>query len=181
MPLVYQAFNWSHGVYVGATMGSEVTAAAIGLKEGVRRDPMAMLPFTGYNMGDYLYHWLDIRRKIKHLPRFFHVNWFRRDSDGSYLWPGFSENMRVLEWIVNRCRGNAVGHETQIGWTPHFSEFNTDGLENFTEDDFDACMAFRRSEWQGEIISQSELFMDLYDHLPKELIFQKELLAARLS
>ena len=181
MPLIYQAFNWSHGVYVGATMGSEVTAAAIGLKAGVRRDPMAMLPFTGYNMADYFHHWLDMRRKVRHLPRFFHVNWFRKDADGKFLWPGFGDNMRVLEWIVNRCHGRIAGHETQIGWTPHWEDFNTNGLQGFDEERFDQCMAFDAAEWKAEILSQGELFLNLYDYLPKELVFQRELLAARLS
>jgi phosphoenolpyruvate carboxykinase (GTP) len=181
MPLVYQAFNWSHGVYVGATMGSEVTAAAIGLKAGVRRDPMAMLPFTGYNMADYFHHWLDMRRKVVHLPRFFHVNWFRKDENGKFLWPGFGENMRVLEWIVNRCRGRIPGHETQIGWTPDWEDFNTTGLDGFDERRFDQCMAFDAEEWKAEILSQGELFLKLYDYLPKEIVFQRELLAARLS
>lgn len=181
MPLVYQAFNWSHGVYIGATMGSETTAAAAGATGNVRRDPMAMLPFTGYNMGDYFHHWLEIRRKITHLPRFFHVNWFRKNAEGSFLWPGFSENMRVLEWIVNRCHGRVAGHETQIGWTPHFEDFETKGLPDFTHENFDECMAFHPDEWKNEILSQGELFLKLYDHLPKELVYQRELLAARLS
>lgn len=181
MPLVYQAFNWSHGVYVGATMGSEVTAAAAGLESGVRRDPMAMLPFCGYNMGDYLHHWYDMRRHLTNLPRFFHVNWFRLDEDGQYLWPGFGQNMRVLEWIVNRCRGKVAGHETRIGWRPKFSDFNSDGLPNFTHYDFEKVMAFSYDEWKKEIISQGELFMKLYDHLPKEMIYQKELFTGRLS
>ena len=181
MPLVYQAFNWSHGVYVGATMGSEMTAAAAGIIGKVRRDPMAMLPFCGYNMGAYFAHWLGMSRHITRGPRVFHVNWFRKDEDGKFLWPGYGENMRVLEWIVRRCKGGAVGHETRIGWTPHFEDFNVEGLEGFTEERFNKAMAFHHHEWKAEIISQSELFMDLYDDLPKELIFQRELLAARLS
>jgi phosphoenolpyruvate carboxykinase (GTP) len=181
MPLVYQAFNWSHGVYVGATMGSEMTAAAAGTIGKVRRDPMAMLPFCGYNMGEYFSHWLEMRRHITHLPRIFHVNWFRKDLAGKFIWPGFGENMRVLEWIVKRCHGTTVGHETQIGWTPAFEDFNLRGLPDFTQEKFRQAMAFDRSEWKAELISQGELFIDLYDHLPKELIFQRELLAARLS
>ena len=181
MPLVYQAFNWSHGVYVGATMGSEMTAAAVGTIGKVRRDPMAMLPFCGYNMGGYFSHWLEMRRYLTSLPRFFHVNWFRKDADGKFLWPGFGENMRVLEWIVKRCHGEAAGYETQIGWTPAFEDFNTDGLPGFTEEIYDRAMAFDRAEWKAELVSQGEMFIDLYDHLPKELIFQRELLAARLS
>jgi phosphoenolpyruvate carboxykinase (GTP) len=181
MPLVYQAFNWSHGVYVGATMGSEMTAAAAGTIGKVRRDPMAMLPFCGYNMGSYFGHWLEMRRYLTSLPRFFHVNWFRKDREGKFLWPGFGENMRVLEWIVKRCHGNTAGYETQIGWTPAFEDFNIDGLSSFDRASYDAVMAFDRNEWKAELVSQSELFIDLYDDLPKELIFQRELLAARLS
>jgi len=181
MPLVFQSFNWSHGVYLGATMGSETTAAAIGLAKQVRRDPMAMLPFIGYNASEYLHHWLDMRREIRELPRMFHVNWFRRDDDGNFLWPGFGQNMRVLEWIVKRCAGKVAGHETQIGWTPHFEDFETTTLENFSNEDFDKVMAFSEEEWRAELISQAELYLSLYDHLPKELVFQKELLAARLG
>jgi phosphoenolpyruvate carboxykinase (GTP) len=180
MPLVFQAFNWGHGVYLGATMGSEMTAAAAGTIGKVRRDPMAMLPFCGYNMGAYFGHWLEMRRYLKHLPRFFHVNWFRKSPEGKFLWPGFGENMRVLEWIVRRCKGEAVGHETQIGWIPAFDDFTIEGLENFTEKDFDRCMAYDRNEWKAELVSQAEFFIELYDHLPKELLFQRELLAARL-
>ena len=181
MPLVYQAFNWSHGVYVGATMGSEVTAAAIGLKAGVRRDPMAMLPFCGYNMAEYFHHWLDMRDKVRHLPRFFHVNWFRLDENGKFLWPGFGQNMRVLEWIVNRCKGRVAGHETPIGWTPEWEDFNSEGLEGFTREQFDKCMAYNPDEWAEELIDQGRLFLKLYDLMPKELVFQRELLAARLT
>ncbi len=181
MPLVFQAFNWSHGVYLGATMGSEMTAAAAGTIGKVRRDPMAMLPFCGYNMGEYFGHWLDMRRHIRHLPRFFHVNWFRKDENDKFLWPGFGENMRVIEWILNRCQGHAVGHETQIGWLPYFEDFNTSGLENFSEEDFHACMKFDRAEWHAELTGQAEFFIDLYDPMPKELIYQRELITARLS
>jgi phosphoenolpyruvate carboxykinase (GTP) len=180
MPLVYQAFNWVHGVYIGATMGSEMTAAAFGNIGQVRRDPMAMLPFAGYSMGEYFHHWLEMRRHIKHLPRMFHVNWFRKDTDGSFLWPGFRENMRVLEWIVRRCRGSIPGHETPIGWTPHFEDFNTDGLD-FDREAFAKAMAFVPEEWCREIVSQGEFFLKLYDSMPKELIYQRELFAARLA
>ncbi|MBP7948219.1 MAG: phosphoenolpyruvate carboxykinase (GTP) [Verrucomicrobiales bacterium] len=180
MPLVYQAFNWTHGVYMGATMGSETTAAAAGSVGQVRRDPMAMLPFCGYNMGDYFQHWIEMRRRIHYPPRIFHVNWFRRGPGGEFLWPGFGENMRVLEWIIKRCQGHIAGHETQIGWVPHFEDFRIDGLPGFSRDDFDACMAFHAAEWKTEVISQGELFLKLYDHLPKELVYQRELLSARL-
>lgn len=181
MPLVYQAFNWGHGVYLGATMGSETTAAAAGLKSGVRRDPMAMLPFCGYNMGDYFHHWLDMRSKIKKLPRFFHVNWFRRDENGKFLWPGYGENMRVLRWIVDRCHGRALGHETKIGWVPQFEELDLAGLKDFTREDFDKVMRFDSAEWRAEALSQDELFIQIYKELPKELVFQRGALVMRLS
>ncbi len=180
MPLVYQAFNWTHGVYIGATVGSETTAAAEGAAGVVRRDPMAMLPFCGYNMGDYFQHWIEMRRHIKYLPRIFHVNWFRRGADGGYLWPGFGENMRVLEWIVKRCHGQIAGHETQIGWIPHWEDFDTEGLEGFGREDFERAMKIDPEEWKREFLSQGELYLKLHDHLPKELIFQRELLASRL-
>ncbi len=181
MPLVFQAYNWSHGIYLGATMGSEMTAAAAGQIGKVRRDPMAMLPFCGYNMGDYFGHWLDIRKQLKHLPRFFHVNWFRKDQNGKFLWPGFGDNMRVIKWVVSRCNGEAVGYETQIGWMPKFEDFDIEGLNNFDENKFNQCMEFKRDEWKAELASQTEFFIDLYDHLPKEIVFQKELLIARLT
>ena len=180
MPLVYQSFNWAHGVYVGATMGSETTAAATGQAGIVRRDPMAMLPFTGYDAGEYFAHWLEMRRRIRHLPRIFHVNWFRKGADGKFLWPGFSENMRVLEWITRRCQGTVAGHETNIGWTPHWEDFNTDGLANFDRAQFDRVMTVDPAEWRAEVASQGELFLRIYDSLPKELVYQRELLSARL-
>ena len=180
MPLVFQSFNWTHGVYIGATMGSEKTAAATGTVGEVRRDPMAMLPFCGYNMGDYFHHWLEMCSKISDLPRIFHVNWFRTNADGEFLWPGFGENMRVLEWIINRCRGRAAGHETKIGWIPHWGELNTDGIEGFTEEHFAEVMAIRGEEWRPELLGQGELYLNLYDHMPKEMVFQRELLASRL-
>ncbi len=180
MPLIYQSFNWAHGVYVGATMGSETTAAAIGQAGIVRRDPMAMLPFCGYDAGEYFAHWLEMRRHIKHLPRLFHVNWFRKGPDGSFLWPGFSENMRVLEWIVRRCRGSIPGHETMIGWTPHWEDFNSNGLPEFTREQFDKVMAVDPAEWRTEVASQADFFLKIYDSLPKELVYQRELLSARL-
>ncbi len=180
MPLVFQSFNWTHGVYIGATMGSERTAAASGAVGEVRRDPMAMLPFCGYNMGDYFHHWLEMCSKIRDLPRIFHVNWFRTNADGEFLWPGFGENMRVLEWIINRCHGRAAGHETKIGWIPHWGELNTNGIDGFTREHFEEVMAIRGEEWRPELLGQGELYLNLYDHMPKEMVFQRELLASRL-
>jgi phosphoenolpyruvate carboxykinase (GTP) len=181
MPLVFQSFNWVHGVFVGANMGSETTAAAAGDTGKVRRDPMAMLPFCGYNMGDYFVHWLAMRSLIGDLPRIFHVNWFRKNGDGTFLWPGFGENMRVLEWVVKRCRGEARGHETELGWMPRYGEMTWTGLENFTASDFARVMHVDRKEFRQEILSSEELQFDLYDDLPKEMIHQRELLVGRFE
>ncbi len=180
MPLVYQAFNWVHGVYIGATMGSETTAASAGSTGQVRRDPMAMLPFCGYHMGDYFRHWINMRRLIKHPPRIFQVNWFRKGDQGDYLWPGFGENMRVLKWMIDRCHGRIDAQETLLGWMPNPQTFDLEGIRGFTSQQFDQVQALREEEWRREIVSQQELFMQLYSHLPKELIFQRELLMARL-
>jgi phosphoenolpyruvate carboxykinase (GTP) len=181
MPLVFQAFDWTHGVFLGSTQGSETTAAAAGQIGNVRRDPMAMLPFCGYNMGDYFGHWLEMRKHITRLPRVFHVNWFRKSPDGDFLWPGFRENLRVLEWIAKRCQGQIAGHETPIGWTPHFVDFNTEGLENFSEEDFATAMHFDQDEWRAEFLSQEELFFRLFHSLPKELMSQRDLFMARMA
>lgn len=181
MPLVFQAFDWTHGVFIGATQGSETTAAAEGSVGRVRRDPMAMLPFCGYNMGHYFQHWLDMRPRIKWLPRIFHVNWFRKSPEGKFLWPGFRENMRVLIWIAFRCQGRIPGHETPIGWIPTWENFNTDGLDRFGIADFQAAMAFCEEEWLNEIRSQDDFVLKLYHSLPKELMLQRELLIARMA
>jgi phosphoenolpyruvate carboxykinase (GTP) len=179
-PLVYQAFNWIHGVYVGATMGSEMTAAAAGGAGQVRRDPMAMLPFCGYNMGDYFRHWISMRKGITHVPRIFHVNWFRKDRNGKFLWPGFGENMRVLKWIVDRCHGRADANETPLGWVPGPKSFDLAGMENVSAEQLAQAQSIDYDEWRRELLSQDELFMKLYAHLPKEMIFQRELLVSRL-
>ena len=179
MPLVYQAFKWSSGVYVGATMGSETTAAASGATGQVRRDPMAMLPFCGYHMGDYFRHWLNVQRRLSETPRIFHVNWFRKDAAGNYLWPGFGENLRVLQWIVARARGRALGRETPIGWVPRYDDLDWTGLD-FPRASFEQLQAIDPLAWRREVLDQEELFFDLRDRFPKELTYERELLKCRL-
>jgi phosphoenolpyruvate carboxykinase (GTP) len=161
-------------------MGSEMTAAAAGVQGQVRRDPMAMLPFCGYNMGEYFRHWIQIRKSLKYPPRVFNVNWFRRDKDGKFLWPGYGENMRVLKWIVDRCRGRADANETPLGWVPGAHSFDLIGMENFDAARLEAAQTINYEDWRREVLMQDELFFKLYSHLPKELIFQRELLVARL-
>ena len=179
LPLVFQAFNWVHGVYIGATVGSETTAAAAGQVGVVRRDPMAMLPFLGYNIRDYLTHWFSMRKLMRDCPRIFHVNWFRKDASGKFIWPGYGENMRVLKWIIDRCHGRAYAVETPLGWMPQPQDLDLDGLD-LTPDTFAALQSVSHEEFKSEILGQEELFLKLAGDLPKEMIFQKELLVSRL-
>jgi phosphoenolpyruvate carboxykinase (GTP) len=179
MPLVYQAFNWTSGVYIGATMGSEMTAAAAGTVGKVRRDPMAMLPFCGYHMGDYFRHWITMQRSLSQTPRIYHVNWFRKDADGKFMWPGFRENMRVLKWIVDRAHGRGMAQETPIGWMPEYEDLDWNGLD-YPKEKFDAMQAFDRTAWRSEVIGHEELFIELHDHLPPEMVYERELLICRL-
>ena len=179
MPLVFQAFNWSCGVYIGATMGSEMTAAAAGTIGKVRRDPMAMLPFCGYNMGDYFRHWINLQKGLSETPRVFHVNWFRKDRDGKFVWPGFGENMRVLKWIVDRVRAGGRAKETPIGWVPRYRDIDWEGLD-FPEAKFEELQAFDRAAWRQEVLGHEELFLDLHATLPKELVYERELLICRM-
>jgi len=179
IPLVYQAFNWMHGVYVGATLSSETTAAATGQVGVVRRDPMAMLPFIGYNVRDYLVHWFRMRKKMADCPRVFHVNWFRKGEDGHFLWPGFGENMRVLKWIIDRCRGRAYAVEKTLGWMPRTEDIDVEGL-GIKMADLEAAQSVDNEAVKLELLNQEELFLKMAGDLPKEMIFQRELLISRL-
>ena len=178
MPLIYQAFNWTHGVYSAATMASEATAAAVD-QAAMRRDPMAMLPFCGYNMADYFTHWLNMGRKIPNPPRIFRVNWFRRDENGKFIWPGFGENMRVLKWIVDRVHGRGYAVESPIGWMPRFEDLRWDGID-FPRGKFYELMGVEREAGATEAHAHEELFDRFFDRLPKEFIYERELLRSRL-
>ncbi len=180
MPLVFQSWNWAHGVYLGATMGSEMTAAAAGTIGQVRRDPMAMLPFIGYNAGDYLAHWLTIPKLAKNPPAIFHVNWFRKNAEGKFMWPGYGDNMRVLKWIVDRVNGNVAAHETPIGWMPFAKDIDIAELKDFSSEKLEAVLAVNTDEWKKDIAGVEEHFVKLYATLPKEMVYQKELLVSRL-
>ncbi len=178
MPLVFQAFNWTHGVYLAATMGSEKTAAAAGKVGGVRRDPMAMLPFCGYHMGDYFDHWLDMGRVHPEPPRIFRVNWFLK-KDGKFLWPGFGENMRILKWVLDRVHGRAHAVESPIGWMPCRRDLDWTGLD-FSQEQFDELMTVDREAWKTESLAHEEMFLQLLERLPQEFFLERQMLLTRL-
>ena len=179
VPLVLQSFNWAHGVFLGATLGSETTAAAVGQVGVVRRDPMAMLPFCGYNMGEYLQHWLDMQEKIPYPPKLFQVNWFRKGKDGKFLWPGFGENMRVLKWIVDRAHVKVGGQETLFGWVPKAGDLDLSELP-IPSEKVDEATAINTEEWKAELTNEGEFFEMLGKSAPETLQLQRKLLLSRL-
>ncbi len=179
MPLVLQSFDWGHGTYLAATMGSETTAAAQGLKEGVRRDPMAMLPFIGYDAGAYFQHWLEMQSRIANPPKIFMVNWFRKGADGKFLWPGFGENMRVLKWILDRSHGRVGARETVVGFVPRVEDLNAIGLD-VSEDALDEAMKVDLGEWEAELESHEDWLDGLGRTVPRSLELQRQLLLERV-
>ncbi|HUK29577.1 MAG TPA: phosphoenolpyruvate carboxykinase (GTP) [Candidatus Acidoferrum sp.] len=179
-PLVYEAFDWQHGVFIGAGMASETTAAATGKVGVTRRDPMAMLPFCGYNMADYFRHWLEMDKRIPHPPKVFHVNWFRKNADGKFLWPGFGENVRVLKWILERTEGRAEAQETPIGFVPTPNSLTLDGLD-VTPQTIKELLEVNSSDWAGEQEEIGAFLAKFGDKLPEELRDEQARLAKRLG
>jgi phosphoenolpyruvate carboxykinase (GTP) len=179
-PLVYEAFNWQHGVFVAATMASERTAAQFGKQGEVRRDPMAMLPFCGYNMGDYFEHWLEMGKKMTPPPKIFHVNWFRKDEKGDFLWPGFGENLRVLEWIISRCKNEVDAVKSPIGYVPHENDIDMTGLR-IPRDNIRKLFAINKKDWKQEAESIGQFFGKFGKDLPPEMAKELRELDKRLK
>ena len=180
-PLVYQSYNWQHGTFVGSIMASETTAAAAGAVGVVRRDPMAMRPFVGYNMGDYFAHWLDMGKKIPNVPKIFNVNWFRTDDEGNFIWPGFGDNMRVLLWILARCAGEVDAVETAIGYVPKAEDINIEGLNGITVDTIKELLTVDVASWKEDVANIREFYAQIGEHVPAELYGELEALEKRLG
>ena len=180
VPLVYQSFDWQHGTFLGATLASETTAAATGTVGVVRRDPMAMLPFCGYNMGDYWGHWLSMAKRASNPPKIFRVNWFRRNEQNKFIWPGFGENLRVLRWVIERCKGGGSAQETAIGYLPTAAGLNG-GVLNVSQSDLDQLLSLEREGWRQNLKSQSDYFETFRDHLPSAIKEEHEALSKRLK
>ena len=180
-PLVYQSFNWQHGSFVGSIMASETTAAAAGAVGVVRRDPMAMRPFVGYNMGDYFQHWLNMGHKIPNAPKIFHVNWFRTDDEGHFIWPGFGDNMRVLDWILARCEDKVDARETAIGYIPYAKDINIEGLDDITVDTVEGLLSVDKASWLEDVENIKSFYAQVGDRVPATMYEELAALEARLS
>jgi phosphoenolpyruvate carboxykinase (GTP) len=180
VPLITETRDWDNGVYWAATIGSETTAAAGGAVGQVRRDPFAMLPFCGYHMGDYFAHWMEMGKKVAHPPKIFGVNWFRKNAEGKFMWPGYGDNMRVLEWIINRVHGTAQGIETEIGTIPQYADLNWNGVE-MTEAQYKEVSKVDKGEWMNELKLQDELIEKLKARLPKKFLDIRHALQARFE
>ncbi len=181
-PLVYQSFDWNHGVFVGSAMASETTAAASGAVGVVRRDPMAMLPFCGYNMADYFGHWIEMGKKVTKQPKIFHTNWFRTSSEGKFLWPGFGDNMRVLDWIIKRCEDEVGANETAIGYVPKAEDINREGIENeVTMEILEDILSVDNDLWMEDAKGLEEFYAKFGDRMPAEMTAQLNALKERLS
>jgi phosphoenolpyruvate carboxykinase (GTP) len=179
-PLVYEARNWQHGVVVGASVASETTAAATGAVGVVRRDPMAMKPFAGYNFGDYWRHWLEVGGKLAHPPRLFHVNWFRRDAQGKFLWPGFGDNLRVMEWIIRRCTGKVGARESAIGFLPNPGDLNLQGAD-VSEATMQELLTVAPDAWRKEVQEMREYLKEFGDRAPPEMTAELDGIEKRLG
>jgi phosphoenolpyruvate carboxykinase (GTP) len=179
-PLVFESFDWQHGVFVGANMASETTAAATGNVGIVRRDPMAMLPFCGYNMADYFRYWLEMGKRIRRPPKIFHVNWFRRDADGKFLWPGYGENVRVLKWILERVEGRGAAEETAVGFVPTRNALMLDGLQ-ISSEAVEELLSVNPEDWEDDLADSKQFFGKFGSRLPRELREEHEKLSRRLS
>jgi len=180
VPLVYQSFDWQHGTFLGATLASETTAAAVGKVGVMRRDPMAMVPFCGYNMADYWAHWLHMGSRTPRAPKIFRVNWFRTDAHGKFLWPGFGENLRVLEWVLDRCRGGGKAEETPIGYVPTEKALDSEGL-SLPVDTMRELLRVDRGDWIEAVHGQREYFEKFGDHLPPAIREEHDALARRVT